>query len=219
MDFVDRMNEGGIMEICLVQGGRLSYIEEVNYLAHAYLSFDSDVVLVGNMISDFVKGRALDAYAPGVQQGIRLHRRIDDFTDAHPVFKEARRWLAPAVGRYSGAFLDIVYDHFLANDRFTPATLADFSQHVYQVIRQSQTGLPPLFIQMFHYMVRQDWLYHYSTREGIGRSLEGMVRRAKYVPPGAQVYALFERHYEELEASYRKFFPELEAYARDHFAE
>jgi acyl carrier protein phosphodiesterase len=194
------------------------YIVYVNYLAHAYLSFGSDVVLVGNMISDFVKGKSLEAYTVGVQRGIRLHRRIDDFTDAHPVFKDARKLLAPAVGRYSGAFLDIIYDHFLAKDRFTPDTLAAFAQQVYGVIRREETGLPPDFLAMFQYMVRQDWLYHYSTREGIQRSLEGMVRRAKYVPGDAPVYALFERHYTELGDSFRKFFPELEAYAREHFA-
>lgn len=29
----------------------------MNYLAHAYLSFDEPEILVGNMISDFVKGK------------------------------------------------------------------------------------------------------------------------------------------------------------------
>ena len=28
----------------------------MNYLAHAYLSFGNEPVLIGNMISDFVKG-------------------------------------------------------------------------------------------------------------------------------------------------------------------
>jgi len=29
----------------------------MNYLAHAYLSFDHEEILVGNLISDFVKGK------------------------------------------------------------------------------------------------------------------------------------------------------------------
>jgi acyl carrier protein phosphodiesterase len=29
----------------------------MNYLAHAYLSFNDPEILVGNMISDFVKGK------------------------------------------------------------------------------------------------------------------------------------------------------------------
>lgn len=192
----------------------------MNFLAHAYLSFDTDAVLVGNMISDFIKGKAWEKYPTGIQHGIRLHRMIDDFTDTHPVFRAARSYLAPAVGRYSGAFLDIIYDHFLATDptRFTPDTLAVFAQHVYKVVGESIGEAPPRFVQTFTYMKEHNWLYNYSLREGVARSLEGMVRRAHYLPAGAPVYPLFEAHYEELAGSYRKFFPELEAYTRKHFA-
>jgi acyl carrier protein phosphodiesterase len=192
----------------------------MNFLAHAYLSFGTDAVLVGNVVSDFVKGKAWEIYPTGVQHGIRLHRMIDDFTDTHPVFRAARGYLAPAVGRYSGAFLDIIYDHFLATDptRFTPEALADFAQHVYKVVEEWDGQLPTGFVQTFAYMKQQNWLYNYSLREGVARSLEGMVRRAHYLPAGAPVYALFERHYGALGDSYRTFFPELEAYTRKHFA-
>jgi len=189
----------------------------MNYLAHAYLSFGSDDVLVGNMVSDYVKGRGWERYPPGIQKGIHLHRKIDLFTDAHPVGFSARQYLAPAAGRYSGVFLDIVYDHFLATDpvRFTPSSLATFSRNVYGILRLETFPLPPDFLRMFQYMESQDWLSGYAHKEGIRRSLEGMVRRAKYLPDGAPVYACFEDHYEELRESYRVFFPELEAYARE----
>jgi len=88
----------------------------MNYLAHAYLSFRHPDILVGNMISDFVKGKQQFSYAPGIWKGIRLHRLIDDFTDAHRVTREARQLFRPAVGLYAGAFMDVVYDHFLALD-------------------------------------------------------------------------------------------------------
>jgi acyl carrier protein phosphodiesterase len=57
----------------------------VNYLAHAYLSFDDPEVLTGNMISDFVKGKKKYGYPPRILAGIDLHRAIDEFTDDHPV--------------------------------------------------------------------------------------------------------------------------------------
>lgn len=192
----------------------------MNFLAHAYLSFDTDAVLVGNIISDFVKGKAWEIYPTGIQHGIRLHRLIDDYTDTHPIFRSARAYLAPAVGRYSGAFLDIIYDHFLANDpaRFTSDTLHAFAQHVYKVVGEQAGELPPAFLQTFTYMKQYDWLYNYSSRQGIARSLEGMVRRAQYLPDQAPVYALFEEHYGALQESFNKFFPELEAYTRKHFA-
>jgi acyl carrier protein phosphodiesterase len=192
----------------------------LNYLAHAYLSFGSEYVLVGNMVSDFVKGKAMLQFPLPIQRGIRLHRLIDSFTDAHPVNKAARQYLAPAVARYSGAFLDIIYDHFLATDasRFAPGALKPFTAGVYARLRQETPLLPPPFLQTLGYMEKYDWLFHYSMHSGIQRSLEGLARRATYLPDDAPVYSLFEQHYAELGDSYRLFFPELEAYTRQQFA-
>ena len=88
----------------------------MNFLAHARLSFSDPEVLVGNMISDFVKGRRQYDYPAGIQKGIRLHRAIDQFTDTHPVNQEAKLLFRPAYRLYAGAMVDVVYDHFLATD-------------------------------------------------------------------------------------------------------
>ncbi|WP_438810958.1 ACP phosphodiesterase, partial [Serratia marcescens] len=53
----------------------------MNYLAHAYFSFEDPDILLGNMISDYIKGKKQYTYPLKVQAGIRLHRQIDSFTD------------------------------------------------------------------------------------------------------------------------------------------
>ncbi len=62
----------------------------MNYLAHAYLSFNMPDILVGNMISDFIKGKKQFDYPLPVQKGIRLHRAIDTFTDTHAATQELK---------------------------------------------------------------------------------------------------------------------------------
>ena len=62
----------------------------MNLLAHAYLSFNNPPILVGNMISDYVKGKKQFLYDPLIQKGIQLHRIIDDFTDHHPATQDAK---------------------------------------------------------------------------------------------------------------------------------
>ena len=62
----------------------------MNFLAHAYLSFDYTDILLGNMISDYVKGKKKFEYPPEIQSGIMLHRMIDEFTDNHPATKIAK---------------------------------------------------------------------------------------------------------------------------------
>ena len=106
----------------------------MNFLAHAYLSFQHPEILVGNMISDFVKGRKRLDYSQGIQQGILLHRQIDAFTEMHPATKEARKFLRPAVGLYSGAFVDVAYDHFLANDQNDFPILHEHCSETYRVL-------------------------------------------------------------------------------------
>ncbi|HEY8657933.1 MAG TPA: hypothetical protein VIL78_02790, partial [Hanamia sp.] len=86
----------------------------MNYLAHAFLSFNNADILTGNMISDFVKGKAKFDYPGEIQKGIHLHRLIDSFTDSHEVTARAKKFFRPQYRLYSGAFVDIVYDHFLA---------------------------------------------------------------------------------------------------------
>ena len=108
----------------------------MNYLAHAYFSFNHPEILAGNMISDFVKGKKKYDFPPGIQKGIALHREIDAFTDIHEATKMAKEIFRPHYRLYSGAFIDVVYDYFLANDKtvFTDSSLLNFSLTTYTVV-------------------------------------------------------------------------------------
>jgi len=187
----------------------------MNYLAHAYLSFGKPGILVGNMISDFVKGRKKYDYPPDIQQGIALHREIDSFTDTHSATKEAKEIFRSAYRLYSGAIMDIVYDHFLALDEneFTDQSLKAFTINTYATLDLFTVHFPEKFSLMYPYMKSHNWLYHYRYREGIQKSLGGLVRRARYLEESKTAYLLFTTHYEELKRIYNLFFPELKTMA------
>ena len=53
---------------------------------------------------------------PDVLAGARLHRRVDAFTDTHPVFARSRALFRDGHGRYSAILTDLFYDHVLARD-------------------------------------------------------------------------------------------------------
>ena len=88
----------------------------MNYLAHLLLAQPTDDSRLGAIIGDFMSGRAVAEFTPGIQEGILLHRRIDEITDAHPVFRRSRGRVRESVGRFAGVVVDVVYDHFLARD-------------------------------------------------------------------------------------------------------
>lgn len=191
----------------------------MNYLAHAYLSFGHPAVLAGNMTSDFIKGKKQYEYPAQVQAGIRLHRLIDTFTDAHPATKQAKLLLKPGAGAYAGAFIDVVYDYFLANDNayFPGATLADFTRQVYRQLEDYESIFPDRFARMFPYMRSQDWLLHYRDTDGIEKSFGGVARRAVYLHDPLPAFELFLRHRAELQSFYNAFFPTLRAFALTQF--
>jgi acyl carrier protein phosphodiesterase len=188
----------------------------MNLLAHAYLSFNYPAVLVGNMISDYVKGKKKFLYEPTIQQGIALHRIIDEFTDNHPATQEAKLFFKADYRLYSGAFVDVVYDHFLAND---PKAFADesalnlFAQHTYTLLIQYEKVMPERFARMLPYMQSQNWLYNYRYAQGIERSFEGLVKRAAYLNESAIAFKIFQQEYPSLQKCYDNFFPHLKLLA------
>ncbi len=209
----------------------------MNYLAHAYLSFEITDITVGNMISDFVKGKQKLDYPLAIQQGITLHRAIDYFTDSHAVTRQAKSFFKEAYGLYAGPLVDVVYDHFLANDplRFPEtgsgeasggsrapaganeeaagAGLKAFAQKTYEQLGTREALLPERFGRFFHHMRAQDWLFNYRYKQGIFNAFAGLARRAAYMGSSERAGLLFEQHYAGLEACYTDLFPALQDFA------
>jgi acyl carrier protein phosphodiesterase len=193
----------------------------MNYLAHAYLSFEEPDILIGNMISDFIKGKKQFDYLLPIQKGIQLHRAIDEFTDFHPVTKEAKQLLKPASGAYAGAFIDIAYDHFLALDSkvLTKADWELFSANVYRQLSFRETELPEKFRRILPYMISQNWLVNYRELTGIENSFRGLCHRAIYLTDSKPIFELFITQYDKLQNLYFQFFPDVKKFARQRLSE
>jgi len=193
----------------------------MNYLAHAFLSFNYPEILVGNMISDFVKGKKKYDYSEGIQQGITLHRKIDQFTDEHPALKNSKEIFRPAYRLYCSAIIDVIFDHFLAIDinEFNEEKLEIFTKETYATLTVFSEIFPDKFKAMFPYMKSQNWLFNYRHRWGIEKSLGGLVRRSKYMTESETAYRLFNENYLTLESSYKAFFPNVKKLAENFIKE
>ena len=201
---------------------RFNTLRSVNYLAHAYLSFRIPDIAVGNLNSDFVKGKRKLDYPPSIQTGIALHRAIDTFTDGHPATRQAKSYFRPDYGLYSGPLTDVAYDHFLANDPLefpSSADLTAFASLTYEQLAGRAALLPDRFRRLFPYMREQNWLFGYRLKEGIFASFAGLARRAAYMPGPEQACRLFELHYQGIKECYTSFFPELKEFASNTLRE
>jgi acyl carrier protein phosphodiesterase len=179
------------------------------------LSGPSEELIIGNFIADFVKGSQLERFSPGIAEGIRLHRKIDSFTDAHPVVKLSKQRLAEKYRKYSPVIVDIFYDHLLAADwkMYCGQELGDFAAGFYDLARSNWEVLPEKAKHMLPYMIRYNWLVSYSSMEGIRRALTGLSRRASFVSGMEKASEDLELYYEEYRGEFRKFFDEIRPFA------
>lgn len=189
----------------------------MNHLAHIYLSGDDDGLKIGNFIADSVKGRAYQKYPESIQKGILLHRKIDEYTDKHPVTRQSIAKFSSDFGLYAGVIVDMVYDHFLAANwkDYHPTPLEIYAQEFYSLIDKHIESLPKRVQNFFPYMKRDNWLVSYARLSGLEEALFQMNPRIK---TGTQLhFAIKEvrKNHISLENEFQNFFNDLKCYLEE----
>ncbi len=143
----------------------------MNHLAHFFLSFKNEDLIVGNWLADFIGQKDVAALEPDLQKGVFLHRQIDSFADAHEGIKLSVERLRPFAGRYAKVLIDIFNDHSLSKNwsKFSPdEPIGAFSSQIYAVLRRRKMDLPPALAARTENMIRSRWLEGYGSPEGLG---------------------------------------------------
>lgn len=192
----------------------------MNHLAHCFLSFDDEDLLVGNFIGDDVKGSDWKKYAPGVQRGILLHRAIDDFTDNHPLAARSKERIRPFARRYAAAVTDILYDHLLAVHwaRYGDEPFDAFAKKMYRRLEKRAGEMPEVLRERLPHMLAGRFLHGYLSREGLEWVLGRFSRR---MVGGMDVAALSDFFFSEIGAfseDFNAFFPDLVKKAKQQLA-
>ena len=184
----------------------------MNYLAHLHLGGERPEQLLGSLYGDFVKGPLAGQWPAPIEASIRLHRRIDVFTDAHPLIVAARSRFPAARRRYSGILIDLFFDHCLALhwQRFAAQPLDEFTGQVYRVLA-AEAALPQRLAMIAPRMAAQDWLGSYRDFAVLEQVLRGMQRRLSR-PEGLDgALAELEQLYQPLSEDFLAFYPQLQA--------
>ena len=182
----------------------------MNYLAHAFLSSHNDDLLIGNFIADHVRNSELGNYTPGIVDGIRMHRAIDTFTDAHPAFRSAKRFFYDGFEKHSAILVDIYFDHLLARQfgSFSKTPLGDFTAATYLTYQKNATQFPLHSSRFLQYVIQNDIYSVYAGINGIGRVLNHLSHRIRHDVALDRSVDLFLKNEKELEALFGGFFNE-----------
>lgn len=189
----------------------------MNYLAHIYLSGDNQQLKIGNFAADSIKGKRFLEYPDQIQQGIILHRKIDTYTDSHPIVRQSISRLFPKYRHYSGVIVDIIYDHYLAANwrDYSEVPLEKYVSDFYTLLQENYTSLPKGVQRFTPYMIQDNWLLSYASIEGISTILYRMNIRTKNKSKMNFAVIELEQYYSEFEKEFRSFFEELEIYVKN----
>ena len=191
----------------------------MNYLAHLYLSGESDEIKLGNFIGDYVKGNKHQKFPDQVAFGIKLHRRIDSFTDHHPDVNECKQILTSGYGRYSGVVVDIFFDHFLAVNwsDYSLNSLSGFSKQAHVLFLSNYLMLPLRVKQFLPFLIHNNRFESYANKESIPEVLDIMSRRTSLPDNSQWALQMLNQEYDQFEQLFRHFFDEIVAYVESDF--
>ena len=183
----------------------------MNFLAHIYLSGENELITIGNFFADGIRGKKYKQYPSEIQVGIKLHREIDTFTDAHPFFRQSTKRLHKAYSHYSGVIVDIFYDHYLAKNwsDYSNIPLEEYIQNFYKTLNENFEILPERFKKLTPLMIEDNWLLSYANIEGIQKVLNGMNRRTNGLSKMNEATKELVANYEDFENDFKNFFKEL----------
>lgn len=187
----------------------------MNHLAHALLAGSDDALLLGSLLGDFWRGAADPTWPDGVRRGVLLHRRIDVYTDSHPLVSAARGRFAAPWRRYAGILIDMYFDHALARDwpRYADEPLAAFSRRIGAVLARNGDWLPSGLNRFAHYAHEHGLFAAYARRDVIEQALAGIGRRLRHDNPLHAAGPALWRQADDLDAAFAAFFPELTRFA------
>ncbi len=188
----------------------------MNYLAHIYLSGTDKGCRIGGFIADAVKGSALEHYPDNIRRGILLHRRIDGFTDNHPLVREFTKELRDKFGRYAVVLPDMYFDHLLAVhfNEYAGISLRRFAYGFYLSLFTHYRFLPSRIRGFMWHFILTNRLYRYKSITGLKESLDIMATYDRIVMNVDDAVSYFITHQERIDRLFQEFFPQLQAAVR-----
>ena len=162
----------------------------MNFLAHCVLAdhaashWQTDLqthqgLLAGAVIADFTKGPVNPTWPQSLQAGVRLHRRIDAFSNNQQAIKTTCDRFPSNYRRYAPIFVDLLADYFLSLswDNWHSEPRVVFSARCYAALTTYEGFLPAHGKRFLHYAEQQDLFANYDQWENIELGLGSVLRR------------------------------------------
>ena len=188
----------------------------MNHLAHFVLCPEDDEARAGTLIADFSRGADLSAFMPGIELGIRLHRRIDALVDSSAEVIALKPLVDAPLRRYAGILFDVFFDYALIRT-WQPASfgpLPQFTSAIYASLARMQALTPEPARTVAQRMQLYDALSSCATHAGCARTLNRIATRLKRPVDLAAGIDVLKRHEHAVVAAVQRLLPVLHEEAR-----
>lgn len=186
----------------------------MNWLAHIFLSEQNIYFQIGNYLADPLKGRVWDEASSDLINGMKIHKIIDSYTDAHTQFIQSKSRLGTK-GLLKPIIIDLTYDYLLTKnwDRYCCIPIDEFLQTFYTQAHQQLTFLPLKASKPLERLIEFDLLNKYQNLEYLRMAFERLDKRlSARLFKRDQAINYFHRvneHIEDIENDFLLFFPQL----------
>ncbi len=179
----------------------------MNFLGHLYFTTDDPELRIANLFGDFVKGSDLSEFPQKVQDGIHLHRSIDDYIDHHEKVVLLLHELYPKLPKISGIAVDLYFDHLLAINwkDYHDQDLKEFTSEVYQSFNDIPDFYPMDFRYVLSKMAHENWLYQYRFFSGLEMACNGLSKRIRFENKLADAPKVYLEFQSKIEPVFREY--------------
>ena len=194
----------------------------MNFLAHCLIGAraaeqENPELVAGGFLGDFIKGTVPADLPPDLALGVRLHRRIDAYSNQHPGIRESCERFPAPLRRMAPIFVDIIADHCLARQwpEFSDEPIDVFTQRAYLQIARHSNWLSARGERFFRYMSEEDLLGSYQHSHVMHQGLRSITRRLDREHLNAELMATAVSQLEQLEEDFLKYFPDMLAHGKE----
>ena len=194
----------------------------MNFLAHCLIGAratqaEDPALVAGGFLGDFIKGPVPADLPADLALGVRLHRRIDAYSNQHPGVRSSCERFPKSLRRMAPIFVDIIADHCLARhwSAFSDEPIGDFTRRTYQQIAGHSSWLSARGERFFAYMSEEDLLASYLHPEVMHQGLRSITRRLNREHLNSDLHATTVAELTRLEEDFLGYFPDMLNHARE----
>lgn len=190
----------------------------MNHFAHLVLSQPTLESTVGNLLGDFARGLDQHSLPQAVLAGLRNHRAVDRFTDAHPRVLAMKRAFGSERRRFAGIALDIYFDHLLINhwQQFEQRHLESLIGEFYQRLFAGRDLMPDDNMRrVTRRMVEYDWFGSYRDIDAVAESLDRVAGRIRFENRFDNAIEDLLQNHEMIRDGFFEFYPQLQQHVAE----